>query len=672
MKKSRLLYLLALVTMTMSSCGFYHHTTSEGPRQLVDYFVDTKGRTQYISLNQESVTLLPDQTFQFLMDIHEKDETPSYDGKYSGVEWFSVDPNIVTIDENGLVTAKSVGSTSIGVEAFTGIGKYASVNVLKKELLSIKLTNVRKTYLLNSEFTPSFKCMAQFKGNVEEEVTPTNIDSSKVDTSKEGTYEVKVSYTFEEKTVSAKYFVKVVDNPTYDPKEFSVTYNDVDSSSRQGWFIPRTGNVKGLVIPIWFANSNAFIDNKNKVISDLEKVFNGAEGLEGWNSVTSYYKKVSNNQVNLSYNISNWYECGKSSDDITNDKDVRDLVKSATEWYFTNHSGEKMSDYDSDNNGVFDALDIIYGVNDAANDNTIFWGKVIFNSAPVIPSIDGQPKVNFHMWMSATSLYEDVSHTEVDSHVFCHETGHMFGLSDYYDYGDSDYRPIAGGTMMFHNTHQQDPFSTLSLGWSKAIVPETSCVVELDDYQSSHTSLVLSANPSGVNSAFNEYIIAELYAPNGLNEFDSKYPWQGFYSKGAQQPGIRLWHVDARLAYLSGDTYYFTDDPTTPNNFVAMSNSFGSNHGSRLGEDYYDYCLLFELRNDKSITYKPTTNDEHCMFNDETLFHTGDVFTLEDYSKQFVDGPKLDCGESLGWKLSIESIYENGSGYKATLNLEQI
>ena len=103
-----------------------------------------------------------------------------------------------------------------------------------------------------------------------------------------------------------------------------------------------------------------------------------------------------------------------------------------------------------------------------------------------------------------------------------------------------------------------------------------------------------------------------------------------------------------------------------------MSNSWGDNHGPVLGEDYYDYSLVFEIRNDKTITYKPTTEHEHCMFSDATLFHAGDSFTLADYASQFVEGTKLDNGKELPWKLTVENIEADGDGYKATINLEQL
>ena len=697
--KKKLLILLPLLSLTLTACDGFNFLpnggnivpTSSAQKDLESSFINSlDGEVRYVTLNKTSITLLPGMTYGLKLDITKEGEAPDFSATWD-VEWGSESSDIASINDKGVITAGFVGSTRVYGKVFSSIGAYCTVNVVKKELDSLEIRNARKTYVLGSEFKPSFKCIAKYKGEIEEEVTPNSIDYSGVNMEVKGEYTVNVSYTFEEVTKTTSYKVNVIDNPTYEAKNLSYTYNDLYQDRTYGWYNPSSGTIKGLVIPVYFTDSDTFFSaesteigteiTKEKIRTDLNTAFFGEAGEDGWNSVKSYYHKASNGKVNLTGTISNWYEPGKSYTYYDSGAKIDQLVRDAVAWYFESNPSEDMTTYDSDNNGVFDYLNIIYGCSDydeeedGLNKIPYYWGKISSSSSAIVPADGDNPAVKFHMWASYEELYRDFEQSPVDAHVYTHETGHTFGLDDYYDYENAnDVRAIAGGTMMFHNTHQQDPFSTLALGWSKVIVPETSCVIELGDYQSSYQTILLSPNPESVDSPFDEYLLVELYAPIGLNKRDANYSWRGYYSKGAQEPGIRIWHVNAVIAEeLSKGVYEFTSNPMTVNwSTTAFSNSTSENHGSVLGEDYYDYSLLFEIRNDKTITYRPTTKDKNCMFSDATLFHAGDVFTIADYASQFIEGTKLDNGKEFPWKITVENIESDGDGYKATINIEEV
>lgn len=697
--KKKLLILLTLLPLSLSACAAFdltpkggNHSSQTSSEDMKTSFINTAGGKNvltFITLDKHELTLLPGMNAGINITFYEENETPDFSRHIQDVKWGSENEEIATIDDEGFVTAVATGNTRVYGKVFSNTGDYCTVTVIDKELDSIYVKSAKQTYIIGEEFVPSIKLIAKYKGDFEEYVIPTDIDSSAVNTAVEGKYPVTISYTEEGITKTTTYEISVVDNPTYEAKSLSYTVEDLYSNNKYGWYNPNEGDIKGLVIPIYFTDTPKYIEElkkdvpditKEKILTDLNTSFFG-EGLDdGWNSVASYYEQVSNGKVHLTGNVSGWFEPALASSDIKDEDDINELVGDAVNWYFENHPEEDMKTYDSDNNGVFDYLNIIYGRPDykeGVDDESmyIYWGKISSKSGAIFPVAPGNPVVKFHMWASFTDLYSNIGNTPVDAHVYTHETGHTFGLEDYYDYNDdNDYRSIAGGTMMFHNTHQQDPFSTLSLGWSKVIVPETSCTIELDDYQSSHTSILLSAHPESVDSPFDEYILVELYAPNGVNEFDTANHWRGYYSSGAKEPGIRLWHVDARLAEeVSSGRYELTTDPRTIHfSDYAFSNSSGENHGPLLGPDYYEYALLFELRNDKNISYTPNKDDTNCMFSDATLFHDGDVFTLEDYSSQFINGDSLNNDEPFPWKITIENITGDGDNYKATITLEKI
>ena len=702
---------LSMLTLTLTACsGFFDPNnwiinssdtnSGNGDEEedfgYRDHFTDQNGVVNYVSLNKKDIYLLPGTSETLIFTLYKEGQEPQYNETrtVTSLTWSIGDPSIASTSEKEtkavtVVKGLSVGETRIHARMFQSqnVGVNAKIHVLEKKLTNLVLKNAKTTYLLNSEFKPRFTCIGIYSERVEEEVNFDDVvvDSSKVNmavaTAANQTYPVTVSYTYEGVTMSATYGIKVVDNPTYVAKDLDYDVNDLNRFKSGGGHCPNKGNVKTLVIPIWFKDSSNYITStseKTKILYDLNEAFYGeANSSTGWNSVKSFYYAASKGSLNLTGTVANWYNADYYISDFNTDDGtkIKALLNSAVEWYFTCNPSEDPLTYDSDHNNYFDGIYLIYGVPDANDDHPevpdTFWGKISFAYNLRVPSAS-MPGINFHMWASYDSLYEDNSHTAVDSHVYTHEFGHTLGLSDYYDYSSDKYYPVGGHAMMFHNTGEQDPYSTLSLGYSRVIVPETSCVLEIDDFQSGNTAVLLSNSPESVNSPFDEYILVELYAPNGLNKFDSTYSWKNNYTKGPSEPCVRFWHVDARLAYqTSSTTYGFTNNPNETGSFIAFTNSWGSNHGTKLGRDYDDYCELFDIRKSTTLSYRPKSSDPGCMFNDSNVFKSGDTFSQADYANQFKNGTKLNNGNELGWTVTIESIYPNGTGgYTATLVLD--
>ena len=691
--RKRLVALFASLSLCLTACNFFSpnnwinssgDSQGKGESEYPNSFVDTKGVTHYMSVDKPDIYLLQGMSETLYFSMYKEGETPYYheSSTNSSLKWVVDDESIVSISNkevksHTLVTAKKVGETRVSGTIFSGkYGASSHIHVLEKKLTSLELKDVKKTYLLGSTFVPRFTCFGIYSDIVREEIdfSLLTIDSSKVNTGVEGTYTVDVSY----QGFKTSYQVKVIDNPTYSPKSLDYTYNDERQFRTTGWYCPSKGNVKTLVLPIWFKDSNKYFSNdkKSQILADLNTAFYGeGNSSTGWNSVKSFYKTTSQNRLNLSGNVGEWYDANYYVTDFENNPNtkIKDVVNKAIDNYFNSHPSEVANSYDSDNNGYFDGVYVIYGVNDSGEEHpeipSTFWGKISFENTRA--KTDSMPGIGFYMWASVDSLYEDNSVSSVDSHTFIHEFGHTLGLADYYDYGENEYYTVGGHIIMFHNTGEQDPYSTLSLGWSKVYVPETSCTIELNDYQSNNTSILLSTHPESVNSPFDEYILVELYSPKGINTFDTTNAWKGFYSRGAQEPCVRLWHVDARLAkQLSENNYQFGTNPLEDGYSIAFTNTWGDNHGTKLGRDYDDYSLLTEIRNNKEISFKPKSKDVGCMFNDVNSFHTGDVVDFKDYATQFKNGTKLNSNEELGWKIEIESIYSNGgNGYAASINL---
>lgn len=488
--------------------------------------------------------------------------------------------------------------------------------------------------------------------------------------------------------------------------EIKQTYNDfVKNNYYSISSCPLEGNVKLLVIPVWFSDSDSYINESKKeyVRKDIEKAYFGDPSEIGWESVSSFYKKESEDRLNLTGTVSEWYSSSLTSLTVGAYKEeevykTSNLVKSATDWYFSNHTSDSRKNYDSDGDGYLDGVMVIYGAPDyraySGYDATNMWAYCYWLSRTSEKSISN-PGLNVYFWASYDFMYSqskalertghtynsgDTSHCTVDAHTFIHEMGHVFGLEDYYDYYEPNRtNPAAGFSMQDNNVGGHDPFSLMAFGWADPKIPTSSSTIWINDFQSSHDLILLSNNWNYTyNSPFDEYILLELYSNTGLNKFDSDYRYSGAYPQGPKDIGIRVWHVDARLLQLSGFPYAtsgkFTSTPDVKNtsrivhafNNTSNASKRKSEAYTYLGqEDYQKMNLLQLIRNSTSKTYTDNFN-----LSSYDLFKQGSSFSMSTFSKQFVNGNKLDNGLDLGWSFNVKTIISNNDGtYSAEIEL---
>ena len=671
--------LLLASSLSLTGCGSFlkgllnglDTSGNESETSYNDHFVNTDGDTVYVYLNVSNKTLLKEMQLQLNLDVAKEGEEPDFVGSWTGVTWKSENTSVATVDDKGLVTAVGNGETKITAAIFSCL-VYAEIKVIDKELDYVTVNNPRKTFIKDKTFIPSFELVATLKGGFTETITEYSVDSSEVNMSTVGDYPVNVYGTYLEKDFEVSYTISVKDAVTYDAKSLDYDYRDLHNNrsnpEANGWYMPNSGNVKSLVIPVWFTNSGSMISDRNDLRTKIDTAFNGAQLENGWNSVKTYYYELSNHTLNYNATISEWYEAGNTYSYFQESAiKYKQLICDAVDWYFANNPSETRKSYDSDNNGVFDSICILYGSNESSQ------GMIHFENYYNKTDSD-HPGLKYHMWASVFEATQDLSHCEGDSHVYIHETGHMLGLVDYYDYG-GDTRPAGGFNMQEHNTGSHEAYSITALGWGKVIVPETDTIIELEDYESSHVAVLLSSHPESQDSPFDEYVLLEMFAPTGTKKFDATYKWRGFYSNGPQDVGIRLWHVDARLTHR--DSYsegYSTDlvtDPRTLNATEAFSNtSTGTNHGSTLGEEYNKYSMLFNIRNNAPTEDYYGSNIS--VINETHLFRTGDSFAWGDFTNQFTEGSKMNDGSTFGWTFSVDSINTIDGKAVATLNITRL
>ena len=441
---------------------------------------------------------------------------------------------------------------------------------------------------------------------------------------------------------------------------------------------PSTGNPKLLIVPVWFTNSNKYIlaSKKDGVREDIENAYLGTPEETGWHSVSSFYKEESKGLCQLDGTVTEWYECGqRSSYYYTSTSRVTALARDAADWYFTNHTEDSRTNYDSDKDGYLDGVMLIYGCPDytqlqiTTTDTSNLWAYCYWVGRASLKNV-ANPGPNQFFWASYDFMYSenkalertgtkyangDTSHCQVDTHTFIHEMGHVFGLEDYYDYSDQ-YNPAGGFSMQDYNVGGHDPYSVMSLGWANPIVPSVNCQIQIETFQESHDLILLSKKYE--DSPFDEYLLLELYSPTGLNEFDSVNRYSNAYPQGPNKVGIRLWHVDARMILLVNNTVYqkLVNNPMPSEGKVmhAFSNTYQEGgYGSPLGKNYINYNLLQLIRNNPSETYKPK-----ATLTEGDLFYEGDSFSIGQYQKQFIFENDLNSQNKFTWTFTIDSIVD--------------
>ena len=455
------------------------------------------------------------------------------------------------------------------------------------------------------------------------------------------------------------------------------TYQEYAAANLYGCdYCPKTGNPKLLIVPVWFEDSDTYITStsqKNTIKSNIQKAYLGSKAETGWHSVKTYYEEESNNALSLTGVVTDWWECGVYADDC-DEATTEALVDEAVTWYFSSHSSERKS-FDTDGNGYLDGVMLIYGAPNSLNDNDNLWAYCYWTSNDANKNA---PTSNVFFWASYDFMSEDTSHCTIDAHTYIHEMGHVLGLDDYYDYS-KQYKPAGGFSMQDYNVGGHDAFSVMAYGWADPYIPTTSQTIEIGAFQTTKECILLTPSWNAQNSVFDEYLLLELYTPTGLNLLDSTYSYAGGYPQGPSDTGIRLWHVDARLAMCtdvtSGNEPVYGNQVTINLNDsraiygvqTAMSNTYykkdsSSNaYCSPLGSNYYDYNLLQLIRNKTSANYKPTS-----FLSGSDLFKSGSTFNMSTYAGQFKNSGKLNSNTNLGWSFSVTI---NGSGADATASV---
>ena len=324
--------------------------------------------------------------------------------------------------------------------------------------------------------------------------------------------------------------------------------------------MPSVGNVHTLVLLVEFPDE---LHAKQHTKEYMEEVFFG-DGKE-FESVASFYEKSSYGNLSITGDVYGWYKTTKrsSSYELRHGSYASDVIlKEAIEYYVDNDLID-LSNYDSDNDGFVDAISVIDSKKYKESSNT-WWAyqtPYMYNVEELGYLEYGNMRISNYLFASAHFL-ENTN----DTTTFIHETAHLMGLDDYYDYAPQLFNQngLGGADMMDENIGDHCSISKIVLDWVEPIIVDITANKTYTINSFTKTGNVLLIPKENYSGIFDEYYLIELYDPSGLN---STSP---FFTK----LGVRILHVDASLGEggMDGDyfTYFNCDNTDTKNPFVDM------------------------------------------------------------------------------------------------------
>lgn len=432
--------------------------------------------------------------------------------------------------------------------------------------------------------------------------------------------------------------------------------------------LPTTGDVKLLVIPVTFTDyrcGNVCETRKEQI----RKSFFGAANETSWHSVKSFYEASSYGKLTLTGVVTDWFDSSWSSStfaELTTQEgdysyafDPTWAMLDAAIAFAKTNLNSNLSEYDTDDDGFIDSVYLIYNnpnstnavYSDAGED--VYWAYTYWHYNNYDKGNVNSPAGMTLVWSSYDFMFEGYGANGIDAHTYIHEMGHAFGLDDYYTYSMDDWGAAGGLDMMDYNILDHNAYSKYFLGWTTPYVldgNQNTTQITLQPFESSGDFFLLGNNWNG--SSFDNYLIFEFYTPTGINQKDSAAAYPGNGVRGFNVPGVKIYHVDARLGRYRNSNGSFNGYVDTLNvgstnyPYIAHSNSAEYSQNE-------NYKLIHLIEKNGVNTFI-----DGDIANNATLFRLGDTFNpYTTHSSFFYHGAgQFNDQSQIGYSVSITAL----------------
>ena len=369
-----------------------------------------------------------------------------------------------------------------------------------------------------------------------------------------GTFEVKKSATALGK--EGKGYYTISEEETLKTRLQNFTYVGALSEGKT----PSIGSPKLLVIPLSFSDTSF----SQKELNKIEKAYFGKDADTSWESLVSYYEKSSYGKLKFEGKVVAPYQYSLTSKEVEDrylgkTLTVNDIVDSVVREVFKRDNLNR-KDYDDNEDGYLDGVEIIYKSSREMTDSTktLWW---CFASSLHNEPKKENPIQNRYFWSLYSQIETPYYSDSIDAHTLVHETGHMLGLNDYYDY-TSKTVPAGAVDMMDRNIGDHCAYSKYMLGWVTPKVVDGSASdfeITLSSFTDTGDCLILrntTEDPFN-NTPYDEYLMLSYITPSGVNEQDShgygEYNYAGYGNRGGySKAGLQAMHIDNRLLSFEG------------------------------------------------------------------------------------------------------------------------
>ena len=436
--------------------------------------------------------------------------------------------------------------------------------------------------------------------------------------------------------------------------------------------LPSIGDVNILVVPVRFQDSTHVEDKYctyEEMKENIEVAFFGEDYETGWESLASFYEKSSYNKLHINGEVTDWFTLDLTFLETASlsRREYADptnyVVREIDKWYKENYGDT--DEFDSNSDGYIDCVWMVYDA-PSKNEYGIDWAYTTWDYYKFEgPNVES-PIPYAYAWASVDFLYtgkyvDENNNPLMDTHTLIHETGHVLGLEDYYDY-DRITGTAGGLDMMDNNVGDHTAYSKYSLGWIEPYVVYDNSEITIKPFESSGDAILIKDDWN--HSPFDEYLLIEFYTPTGLNEKDSLAKYAGVYPQMFQTNGIKIYHIDSRLGYYEGPTFkYYTN--TIDDNKDGWETSTQLAHSNTGSESCNKDNKLIRLLERGGTNF---LNSKSSFAKDSMLFKEGDIFDPIDFDLVLSEDEHFNDGEYINYLIEVVKITDE----EATLKFVKI